>query len=199
MTTSGKYETRVRHAATIQGLDPITAALRAANIPHKVAQTGGFVMVVEVLDDRTDAALIVTATATSRGGEGYTIGHYFDHTSGEDEGVILGENVPTYEAVRRIASWLYPTLSGYHHAALATIAAYDAEIRRNRTADWDTLALVAEDDLGEAIYEAEVTAVDHRLADSSDEFMAALQPVIDGYKLRLAAEIFPTTTTSEED
>lgn len=42
------YEAACERAATIQGLDPITAALRATGIPHSVDQTGGMTMLVRV-------------------------------------------------------------------------------------------------------------------------------------------------------
>lgn len=53
------YDADCRTAATRQGLDPLTEALAAANVPHTVEQTGGFCMavVVPAADGGTYAAI----------------------------------------------------------------------------------------------------------------------------------------------
>ena len=56
------YAEGCAHAATAQGLDPITEALRAAGIPYAVDQTGGFCMCVNVpLREGGSVYLYVTA------------------------------------------------------------------------------------------------------------------------------------------
>ena len=87
------YAEGCAHAATAQGLDPITEALRAAGIPHRVDQTGGFCMVVRVPLTEADTVYLC-ATAGEVGGT-CDVGMYWDdcpewHGEGQD----LAFNLP---------------------------------------------------------------------------------------------------------
>lgn len=92
------YAEACRKAATDQGLDPATEALRAAGVEHEVAQTGGFCMVVEIPTGHGEAYLGVTAAAMYDGGEGFAVFSYPDR-EGEDEGTELALHATPAEVV----------------------------------------------------------------------------------------------------
>lgn len=82
--TAHPYTQACEDAATRQGLDPITDALRAAGIPHVVDQTGGFTMCVHVPLDEGDTSYLYLTDDQG----GVLIGRYWNcedwHSEGED-------------------------------------------------------------------------------------------------------------------
>lgn len=70
------YDLACKNAAANQGLDPVIEALSAAEIPHALEQTGGFVMVVTV--QAPAGTFAITASETEAGQ--YVLGFYPDTT-----------------------------------------------------------------------------------------------------------------------
>jgi hypothetical protein len=92
------YEDAVRKATTDQGLDPVIAALTAADIDHAVEQTGGFTMVVTV--KAPDGTFAITNDG------GYLLGYYpgdlWEHSYEGRDGATYSYNIQLEEIVERI-------------------------------------------------------------------------------------------------
>lgn len=93
------YDEACRKATTDQGLDPVIAALTAADIDHTVEQTGGFTMVVTV------KAPTGTFGITDDGG--YLLGFYPGDSwensyEGGREDADYMSNIPLDDLVERI-------------------------------------------------------------------------------------------------
>lgn len=93
------YDDACRKATTDQGLDPVLAALRAADIDHGLEQTGGFTMVVTVLAPNGTFAI------TNDGG--YLLGYYPGDTwensyDGGREDADYSPNITLDEIIERI-------------------------------------------------------------------------------------------------
>lgn len=95
------YIAACRQAATDQGLDPMAARLTADGVPHEVAQTGGFCMVIEV---PTSGEGFISLTRENDPDEPplWLVVHTPD---GEynDEGIVVGDAVPTDTAAALLA------------------------------------------------------------------------------------------------
>jgi hypothetical protein len=78
---------------------------------------------------------------------------------------------------------------------VSAIAAYDKTIRTNYSPSWDTLALVAEDEFGEALWECLETATNAGIIpadadeDVHDAWADALSAPVAAYKEWLAREV----------
>lgn len=90
-TNDTNYTARCAEAATAQGLDPAIAALTAADIDHRVAQTGGWVMVIEV--PLADGYLAISPDQITA--EGFLVCYVSAAAAnGEEEEQVLADEVP---------------------------------------------------------------------------------------------------------
>ncbi|MBS2531954.1 hypothetical protein KGQ20_04140 [Catenulispora sp. NF23] len=103
------YGAACRWAATDQGLDPISSALRAAGIDHDVDQTGGFCMVVHV---STPHGFYFGITASEDrnvvAGRQWMVVRYSDTDEG-DEGEITGSAMSTLDVIALLTGHLTTT------------------------------------------------------------------------------------------
>jgi len=130
------YEDACKRAATDQGLDPITDALTAQGIEHRVAQTGGFCMVVEV--PLGDSGAYVGITADGPSPERPCLVCYVSALAaqGEEEDEVIAHDVSMVEMVNVVQ-------------AERVIARYDEVVHANQTPTVDTVGQVAACTFGE--------------------------------------------------
>lgn len=108
LTEHSGYGAACRWAATDQGLDPISAALRDAGIEHYVDQTGGFCMVVHVPTPYGFyCGIIASEDAGAIAGRHWLVVRYSD-TDGGDEGEEIGSAVPTPDVIALLTGYLAP-------------------------------------------------------------------------------------------
>lgn len=117
---AASYENACIAAATFQGLDGITAHLRAAGYRVEVEQTGGFTMVATIY--LAAPAAYPQVCVTNEGGEddpAYIVGLYRDEESEGEPVAYEGEHGwPTY-ATREDATVAVATLIVRHADAVA--------------------------------------------------------------------------------
>lgn len=100
------YDEACAAAATDQGLDPICEALRDAQVPHEVDQTGGFIMCIRIVGA---SAVRYCYLTRSEIGSGVMICEYDDDADAPDafhDGIILADDAEIGEAVLLAQHWL---------------------------------------------------------------------------------------------
>lgn len=101
------YEEECRAATAEQGLDPIIAALGAANLKCHVEQTGGYCMVVTVL--RGSAIFGITPSEVGSADRPWLLVYYpttEDWESGDGGTIILSEDDDEYLTTEEVIASL---------------------------------------------------------------------------------------------